>query len=242
SSSGRATATVCDVGTGSGCIAVSIAHERPSAAVTAIDISASATAVARRNAERHGVASRIQFRGGDLFDGVHEQYDLIVSNPPYVPEGDRATIQAEVGRYEPGEALFAGADGLATIRRLVEKAPAHLAPGGHLVFEFGFGQSDAVADLISRARAHNGRPAARSAGDPTRRDRETRMTDCLFCKIARREIPASIVYEDDRVLAFNDINPQGPTHVLVVPKQHIATLNDLSPDHDAIVGELVRRA
>ncbi|HZT76734.1 MAG TPA: peptide chain release factor N(5)-glutamine methyltransferase [Vicinamibacterales bacterium] len=152
SSSGRATATVCDVGTGSGCIAVSIAHERPSAAVTAIDISASATAVARRNAERHGVASRIQFRGGDLFDGVHEQYDLIVSNPPYVPEGDRATIQAEVGRYEPGEALFAGADGLATIRRLVEKAPAHLAPGGHLVFEFGFGQSDAVADLISRAR------------------------------------------------------------------------------------------
>ena len=67
-------------------------------------------------------------------------------------------------------------------------------------------------------------------------------SDCLFCRIARREIPASIVYEDDRVLAFNDINPQGPTHVLVIPKQHIATLNDLSPEHDAIVGELVRRA
>ena len=67
-------------------------------------------------------------------------------------------------------------------------------------------------------------------------------SDCLFCRIARREIPASVVYEDDRVLAFNDINPQGPTHVLVIPKQHIATLNDLSPEHDAIVGELVRRA
>ena len=67
-------------------------------------------------------------------------------------------------------------------------------------------------------------------------------SDCLFCKIARREIPASIVYEDDHVLAFNDINPQGPTHVLVIPKQHIASLNDLSPDHDQIVGELVRRA
>jgi len=66
--------------------------------------------------------------------------------------------------------------------------------------------------------------------------------DCLFCRIVRREIPASIVYEDDRVLAFNDINPQGPTHVLVVPKQHIASLNDLSPEHDAIVGEVVRRA
>ena len=68
------------------------------------------------------------------------------------------------------------------------------------------------------------------------------MSDCLFCKIIAREIPASIVYEDDRVIAFNDINPQGPTHVLVVPKRHIATLNDLSPEDDALVGEVVRRA
>jgi histidine triad (HIT) family protein len=68
------------------------------------------------------------------------------------------------------------------------------------------------------------------------------MADCLFCKIISRQIPASIVYEDDRVLAFNDINPQASTHVLVVPKKHIATLNDLSPDDDAIVGEVVRRA
>jgi histidine triad (HIT) family protein len=65
--------------------------------------------------------------------------------------------------------------------------------------------------------------------------------DCLFCKIINREIPASIVYEDERVLAFNDINPQAPTHVLVVPKRHIATLSDLTPDDDAIVGEVVRR-
>jgi histidine triad (HIT) family protein len=68
------------------------------------------------------------------------------------------------------------------------------------------------------------------------------MADCLFCKIVAREIPASIVYEDERVLAFNDINPQGPTHVLVVPKRHIATLNDLAAADDEIVGELVRRA
>ncbi len=68
------------------------------------------------------------------------------------------------------------------------------------------------------------------------------MSDCLFCKIIAREIPASIVYEDDRVIAFNDINPQGPTHVLVVPKRHIATLNDLSTADDGIVGEMVRRA
>lgn len=68
------------------------------------------------------------------------------------------------------------------------------------------------------------------------------MADCLFCKIVNREIPASIVYEDERILAFNDINPQAPTHVLVVPKAHIATLNDVSPQDDQIVGELVRRA
>jgi histidine triad (HIT) family protein len=68
------------------------------------------------------------------------------------------------------------------------------------------------------------------------------MTDCLFCKIINREIPASIVYEDERVLAFNDINPQAPTHVLVVPKRHIASLSDLAEGDDQIVGEVVRRA
>src|SRR4051794_23945720 len=68
------------------------------------------------------------------------------------------------------------------------------------------------------------------------------MADCLFCKIARREIPASVVYEDERVVAFNDINPQAPTHVLIVPKRHIATLNDVGTEDDQLVGELVRRA
>jgi histidine triad (HIT) family protein len=68
------------------------------------------------------------------------------------------------------------------------------------------------------------------------------MKDCLFCKIIAREVPSSIVYEDERVLAFNDINPQAPTHVLVVPKRHIASLNDLTPEDDPIVGEIVRRA
>jgi len=68
------------------------------------------------------------------------------------------------------------------------------------------------------------------------------MADCLFCKIIERQIPASIVYEDDRVLAFNDINPQAPTHILIVPKRHVATLNDIGTEDDQIVGELVRRA
>jgi histidine triad (HIT) family protein len=68
------------------------------------------------------------------------------------------------------------------------------------------------------------------------------MTDCLFCKIVNRHIPASIVYEDDQLLAFTDINPQAPTHILVVPKRHIASLNELNADDDSLVGELVRRA
>ena len=68
------------------------------------------------------------------------------------------------------------------------------------------------------------------------------MADCLFCKIIERQIPASVVYEDDRVLAFNDINPQAPTHILIVPKRHVATLNDIGTEDDQIVGELVRRA
>ena len=144
--------SACDVGTGSGCIAVSIARERPNAAVTAIDISPSALVVARRNAARHLVSSRVHLRGGHLFDEVTETFDLIVSNPPYVAERDRPTIQAEVGCYEPAEALFSGFDGLDTIRKLVDAAPARLAPGGYLVFEFGFGQSDAIAALISHAR------------------------------------------------------------------------------------------
>lgn len=142
--------TLCDVGTGSGCIAVSIAHERPNAAVTAVDVSPAALAVAYRNAERHGVASRVRFHAADMFDGVDTRFDLVVSNPPYVAERDRPTIQPEVGRYEPAEALFAGPDGLDAIRRLLERAREHLRPNGHLVFEFGFGQSQPVADSISR--------------------------------------------------------------------------------------------
>jgi release factor glutamine methyltransferase len=142
-------AAIADVGTGSGCIAVSIARERPNVRVTATDVSPSALAVARRNAHRHSVASRIDFRSGDLFGDADRPFDLVVSNPPYVAERDRSTIQMEVGQYEPPDALFAGADGLDVIRRLIVEAPRHLLPGGHCVFEFGFGQADAVADLIS---------------------------------------------------------------------------------------------
>jgi len=141
-------ASIADVGTGSGCLAVTIARERPSASIVATDISDAALAVARRNAERHRTIERIRFVHGDLLDGVDGPFDLIASNPPYVPERDRAGLQPEVHR-EPDAALYAGADGLDVIRRLLPQAAARLRSGGVLLFEFGFGQADAVAGLIS---------------------------------------------------------------------------------------------
>jgi release factor glutamine methyltransferase len=140
---------VADVGTGSGCVAVAIAVER-TAPIVATDLSDAALAVARRNAARLGVADAIRFLRTDLLDGVDDRFDLVVSNPPYVREGDRAGIQPEV-RYEPGEALFAGHDGLDVIRRLIPAAVDRLKPGGTLIFEFGFDQDEAVQELISSA-------------------------------------------------------------------------------------------
>jgi len=142
---------VADVCTGSGCLAVAIAHERPSVAVTAGDVSEAALAVARRNAARHRVDSRVRFVHADVLDGMAGRFDLIVANPPYVPEADRSTLQREVRDHEPPLALFAGPDGLDLIRRLVAQAPERLADSGTLVFEIGFGQAVAVERLISAA-------------------------------------------------------------------------------------------
>jgi release factor glutamine methyltransferase len=144
------TAVVADVGTGSGCLAIAIARERPHATIVATDVSAAALDIARRNAERLDVSSRMTFRQTDLFEEISETFDVIVSNPPYVRDGDRADIQAEV-RFEPAAALYAGADGLDVIRRLVPAATDRLHRGGTLIFEFGFGQADAVSQLISSA-------------------------------------------------------------------------------------------
>ena len=141
-----ASARVCDVGTGSGCLAVTIALERPGAGVVATDESAAALAVARRNAERLG-AARVRFAAADLFD-EDGPFDVIVSNPPYVAETDRAGLDADVRDYEPASALFGGTDGLAVIRRLIPAAAARLTPGGWLFVEIGAGQAEAVAALV----------------------------------------------------------------------------------------------
>ena len=141
---------IADVCTGSGCVAVALAHECRSAFVIATDVSDAALDVARRNAARHRADARIRFTNADLLAGIVGAFDLIVSNPPYVPERERAALEPEVREHEPAAALFGGADGLAVIRRLIAEAPPHLEPGGALVFEIGAGQADEVGQLISR--------------------------------------------------------------------------------------------
>ncbi|MGB7219344.1 MAG: peptide chain release factor N(5)-glutamine methyltransferase [Vicinamibacterales bacterium] len=142
---------IADVCTGSGCIAIALAHERPAVRAVATDISNAALVVAERNAVRHGVADRVRFMRADLLDGLPGPFDLIVCNPPYVREPDRPALQPEVRDHEPEVALFGGVDGLDLIARLVADTPARLAPGGYVLFEFGNGQDEAVEDLIAAA-------------------------------------------------------------------------------------------
>lgn len=139
--------TVLDIGTGSGCLGVAIASERPHATVIATDISVEALRVARANAAAHGVAGRMRFVCADLVAGLACQADLIVANPPYVPDQTAVILPPDVVRYEPAVALFGGTDGLAVIRRLFGAAASHLAPGGIFIAEFGYGQEDDVRDI-----------------------------------------------------------------------------------------------
>jgi len=140
---------VADACTGSGCLAVALACARPHARLVATDISEPALAVATRNAAAHDVGGRVTFVCSDVLEAVGGPFDLIVSNPPYVPERDRPTLPPEVRDHEPAVALYAGWDGVAVIRRLLEQAPSRLRAGGVLVFEFGFGQAAVVSALIS---------------------------------------------------------------------------------------------
>jgi release factor glutamine methyltransferase len=141
---------ICDVGTGSGCIAVSLLHEIPSARAIGIDISPAALRVASRNAARHGVGDRIHFVAGDAFAALRptNSFSMIVSNPPYIAETELQHLQREVRDHEPRRALGGGADGLQIIRRLLEQAPYFLIDGGYLLIEIGYDQSETVGQLI----------------------------------------------------------------------------------------------
>ncbi len=138
-----------DACTGCGNVAVAIAHERAGARVVATDISEVALDVARRNGARYGVEGRVSFVRADLFGDLSGPVDVITANPPYVAERNGPGLQPEVGQHEPGVALFGGgSDGLEIVGRLVRDAPPLLRPGGHLIFEFGFGQEVEVEALV----------------------------------------------------------------------------------------------
>lgn len=134
-----------DLGTGSGAIAVALAHARPDARVSATDISAAALAVARRNAERHAV--QISFLRSDWFAGVTGCFDLVVSNPPYIAAGDPHLSVGDL-RFEPRGALTDGGSGLSDLATLIDGAAAHLTPGGWLLLEHGYDQAAAVRDML----------------------------------------------------------------------------------------------
>jgi len=139
---------IVDIGSGSGAIAIALAHHLPLAAVTSIDFSAPALAIAQENARRNG-ADCIRFLLGDLLAPVRsEQFEVVVSNPPYVPTADRPTLAVEVRDYEPALALFAGDDGLSIYRRLIPAAHSVLVSGGFLLLEIGYGQQAAIGSLF----------------------------------------------------------------------------------------------
>jgi release factor glutamine methyltransferase len=150
---------ILDIGTGSGCLAVTLALECPEASIVATDISEAALEVARRNAVAWGVADRVSFEPV-AFAGTGGSFDLVVTNPPYVPAADRDALQPEIRDFEPATALFAGSDGLDVIRELVPKAAVALAPGGRLIMEIGFGQGGMVPNLVASSglRWHDTRP------------------------------------------------------------------------------------
>lgn len=141
-----------DLCTGSGCIGITLARERPTSLVVASDVSADALAVARDNALRLG-AYNVAFVHGDLFGAVDPawRFDLVTANPPYIASGEIESLEPEIRDYEPRLALAGGADGLTIIRRIVAEARGHLADGGQIAIEVGFGEATAAAELLAKA-------------------------------------------------------------------------------------------
>ncbi len=157
-----------DLGTGSGAVALALLSERPGWRAVGVDVSAGALEVARGNARSLGLAERLDLRAGDLYGPVAgERFDLIVSNPPYVPSAELDRLEPEVSRYEPRGALDGGPDGLAVLRRIAGRARHHLEPGGFLAVEIGAGQGPAVRQLLEGA----GLAGVRVVPDHAGRDR-----------------------------------------------------------------------
>jgi len=145
---------ILDLGTGSGAIAVALAHECPEARITATDISREALAVAAGNAERNRVASRITFLDGNLFSPVKGCFDVIVSNPPYITGGDYSQLAVGVRNFEPLEALLAGKEGMDFYEKIIPQSACHLKPGGWLLLEIGDGQKELIEGLFRQSGAY----------------------------------------------------------------------------------------
>ncbi len=142
---------VLDLGTGTGCLLLAVLHERPRAGGLGIDASADAVATAALNAERLGLARRAKFQHGDWLQGIDERFDLVLCNPPYIAEGERAALAPEVARHDPAAALFAGEDGLDAYRAILPGLPRALAPGGRALLEIGADQAQSVSALARAA-------------------------------------------------------------------------------------------
>ncbi len=142
------TIRIADIGTGSGAICLALAQELSEAEIHATDISATALEVARANAGRHQLTSRIHFHQGDLLAGLGSDFDFVVSNPPYVGESEEDQVQLEVRKFEPRGAVFAGATGLEVIERLIPQAHSALRPGGWLVMEVSGTIAESVVRLL----------------------------------------------------------------------------------------------
>lgn len=142
---------ILDIGTGSGCIAISIARYAKNCFVTAVDISTQALETARRNAEKNDVSERMVFIKGSLYEELRDsKYDIIVSNPPYIPSEQITSLGREVGEYEPVEALDGGRDGLFYLKEIISKAPGFLKEEGLLAVEIGLGQAERVSGIMKR--------------------------------------------------------------------------------------------
>lgn len=140
---------IVDVGTGSGCIALALAGEFPQAEIFATDISPAALEIARANAARLQLEERIDFRETDLLDGLNGGFDVVVSNPPYVGESEKDTVQLEVRKFEPRSAVFAGPNGTEVIERLIPQTRAALHAGGWLVIEISGTIAEGVRALLN---------------------------------------------------------------------------------------------
>ncbi len=142
---------LADFGTGTGCLLLALLHELPNATGVGVDVSAAALAVAAENADALGLAQRASFHRGNWDDGIDPGFDIVLSNPPYIPSGDIAGLQPEVASFEPRLALDGGSDGLDAYRRLGPAAMRLLVPGGLAAFEIGLGQGDSVREIMAAA-------------------------------------------------------------------------------------------